>query len=279
MLLDENKILCLKNIELDYEKEKNKIFCNNFIYKNNFIKYNNEIYYLKKCNSKRDMSHLLNEIVGEYINKYFNLCSVHNILVKYYDKDMTYAVITRNFVDNRKKYHYFDDKLFVNIDNDFSVGLDNLDNLDYVFDSECNKIEVDDNNLDIFVKNIKKLIVRDFITRQTDRHSENIIVKRLNNKVYLMPIFDCENSFYNDDYYTFYHIFDFNLLLNKVCYVARHDYYFQELLMRAMKLDIGFILDEIEKNYPIKLNNNEKECYREVIESQKNKIKKYRLIR
>ena len=33
------------------------------------------------------------------------------------------------------------------------------------------------------------------------------------------------------------------------------------------------------KNYPIKLNNNEKECYREVIERQKNKIKKYRLIR
>lgn len=33
MLLYENKISCLKNIELDYEKEKDKIFCNNFIYK------------------------------------------------------------------------------------------------------------------------------------------------------------------------------------------------------------------------------------------------------
>lgn len=37
MLLYENKIPCLKNIELDYEKEKDKIFCLIL-----FIKYNNE---------------------------------------------------------------------------------------------------------------------------------------------------------------------------------------------------------------------------------------------
>ena len=94
-----------------------------------------------------------------------------------------------------------------------------------------------------------------------------------------MPIFDYEHSFYNDDYFTFYHIFDFNLLLDKVCYIIRHDYYFQELLIHAMKLDIEYIIDRIENDYSIKLDNKEKECYREVIERQKNKIKKYRLIR
>ena len=277
MKIDENKISYLESIEIVEKKDENKLFYKDSCYKNNFIKYNNQIYYLKKCNPHRNMSHILNEIIGEYISKYFNLNTVHNILIR--DKDKKYGVMTRNFIDNKDDYFYFDNSLFVNLENTPLVGLDNLNNLDYVFDKKSKQIQLDDNNLNIFIKNVKKLIVRDFITRQTDRHSENIIVRCIENKVYLMPIFDYEHSFCNDDYYTFYHIFDFNLLLDKVCYIIRHDYYFQELLIHAMKLDIKYIIDRIENDYSIKLDNKEKECYREVIERQQNKIKKYRLIR
>ena len=48
-----------------------------------------------------------NDNIGEtYISKYFNLNTVHNILIR--DKDKKYGVMTRNFIDNKDDYFYFD---------------------------------------------------------------------------------------------------------------------------------------------------------------------------
>lgn len=277
MQLNEDKIKCI-DYNIINKEDEDKVFYTDFFYKDNFIKYNNKIYYLKKCIYSRNMSHILNEIIGEYVSKYFKLDTVHNILIKY-GIDMKYGLITKNFVDNRKYYYYFNDTLFVKLNNDSLVGLDNLYNLDLVYDKNYNIIKVDNNCLNIFIKNIKKLIIRDFITKQTDRHSKNMVIKCINDKIFLMPIFDYEHSFYNDDCLAFNHIFDFDLLLDKVCYIVRNDDYFEQLLKYAMNMNINDIINEVEYNYHIKLDKYEVECYNNVVELQKSKIKKYRLIR
>ena len=128
------------------------------------------------------------------------------------------------------------------------------------------------------LEDIKKLLVRDFISSQSDRHNCNMIFKVEKNNVCLMPVYDYEHSFMNNKFGEFFHIFDFDLKLKKVREYIRNDYTFQQLLIKAYYLNPEIIIEELENTYPVRLTQEERKAYIYIINNKQEKIKKYRLI-
>lgn len=247
---------------------------------NRFIKLDNTLYYFKKAYNHKYI-YLLNELMGELVSKYFKLQTVHNELIKYtneYNK-IRYGLISKNFIDNPKNCKYLSSKLFPNLDKEKDIGLDNLNNLKTVIDNDKYYRETNNITYAKLLEDLKKLIIRDFITSQTDRHNYNMIFKIIDNNICLMPVFDYEHSFMNNEYRTFFHIFDFNLKLKKVREYIKNDNIFQQLLYKSYSLKPELLIEELEDIYPVKLNDIEKDSYIYSINKKQELIKKYKLIK
>jgi hypothetical protein len=275
MLVDSNDVTQLT--EEDFEN----VFCDKK-YKKDFIKLNGVIYHKKD----RLGQTLLNELVGENVSEYFNLQTVKSIIAmsssgESISKINNYVLLTKLFTNKNNKYDTYE--IFTESKYYEDVGLDNLDRLQTIYPLDVRKdILVDEKDKITIIRDFKKLLVRDFMTDQTDRTSSNFTLQYCENHIELMPVFDYEHSF--GDYYGYYrnhffHIFDFDLRLLKVIEYARKDEYLQELLHLAMDLDMSRRIQMLEDEYCTCLTDNEKEKYNSVIKKNKSLIREHKLLR
>ena len=260
------------------KEDKKQIFSYDFK-ENRFIKINDQLYFFKKAYNHKYI-YLINELMGELISKYFDLQTVHNEVIKYtneYDR-RRYGIISKNFIDNPSLCKYLSRSLFPDLKKEENIGLDNLNNLKNMIDKEKYYREISNGTYAKLLEDIKKLLVRDFISSQSDRHNCNMIFKVVKNNVCLMPVYDYEHSFMNNKFGEFFHIFDIDLKLKKVREYIRNDYTFQPLLIKAYYLNPEIIIEELENTYPVRLTQEEREAYSYIINNKQEKIKKYRLI-
>ena len=277
MTYTENKFIELENLEdiRIKQNEKKNIFCNEY-YENNFIKYNGKIYYVKFNNNYS----IFNELLGEKISEYFGLQTIKNMLVKLQTEkgQILHGTMSLNFVKQNENYSHFDKNIFPFIRNNDGVGLDNLNRL-RIFKGK-NMIHIMDKKCYIeLLCDLKKLIVRDYISRQCDRNSKNIMLKYKGNKVKLMPVYDYENSFFLNFYSEYCNIFNFDYRNKIVKDFVRNDNYFQELMYRAMDIDIFSLIEMIEDEYGVHLKDEEKIDYSNFISLRKSMIRGFNLIR
>lgn len=254
--------------------DKKKIFCD-FNYSHQFVKKDDVIYHIKL----RKINYVVNEILGELISEYFGLETVKSqILID--DKPNYYWLLSKNFTNINEKYSYLTEDLFPRLDKNYFIGLDNLNNLNVIYDTEQDKFyNVDKNDLRKLLLNLKKLIVRDFITNQMDRHYKNYLFGYENNHIRLMPIYDYESSFKSEYRTKYFQLFDFNLTNPKVCLYVKGDASFQELLEIALNLNVRELINKMCDEYFLKLSIVEKWDYESVIREKKKDIKRYKLIR
>lgn len=236
-----------------------------------FCKINNELYHYKV----RTMRYVLNELLGENVSMYFGLDTVQSIFMRHESFKEKYILLTKIFEMHDYDYAYFNKNTFPNIEKTNDVGLDNLDKLDVV----SYKGKIQNYNVYALKYNLKKMIVRDFITNQTDRHEKNFLFKINKSNIELLPLFDYEYSFYCDFFESFQNLFNFDLNSKKVVKLLREDEDFQLLLIKAMEMNIDRLFEKIEDEYPVFFGTGAKEMYKDVVLKNQNKILEYKLIK
>lgn len=254
------------------DEDKKSIFCSPK-YSHQFVKKDDVIYHAKL----RRINLVVNEILGELISEYFDLDTVKSKIFRGGQPRYCW-LLTKNFTNFNEKYSYFTDKLFPNLN--LEEGLDKLYCLYQIYDKEIDKIyTVDENDLKKLILSLKKLIVRDFMTNQVDRHYANFVLCYDKSFIKLMPVFDYEHSFKDGTIAKEFNIFDFKIWNDSAQDFIKEDDTFQELFEKALKLNMRKIIKKMCEEYPIRLSSSEKWDYESVTRERKNDIKRYKLIR
>jgi len=252
------------------EEDKKHLFCKN-MYINEFIKKDNIIYHKKHTSLER----IVNELLNEMISDYFELKTVHSTL---YKDDNCLYLLNKLFTNKNNKYSYLDDILFPNLS--LHDSLYNLDKLNLIYDSEYNKkYTITNKSCEELKLNLKKLVVRDFITMLSDRWSANIIFEYDKSNIKLMPVFDYEMSFKQGSENPYINIIKMNLYNDKDIEYIKNDIIFQQLLEKAMLINMKEFFSKLKEKHNIKLSSNEKWDYENIIKERKNTIKSYKLIK
>lgn len=236
-----------------------------------FCKYQKDIYHFKIRNN---LEIIVNELLGEIVSEYFKLDTVKTKLYKNHCWD-GYVLMTKMFDVKGYDVIKLSPEYFTNVKIKDNVGLDNLKRLENIKYKDKERKY----NVELLKLSLKKMIIRDLITNQTDRHENNFLFKVSKNEVIMLPLFDYEHSFFHDRYEHFYNLFDFDLNLKKVIKMIRIDDEFQELLYRAMDLNIYKIIYQLQDEYPVVLHHSDMVKYSRIISDKKEQIKKYKLIR
>lgn len=273
MLVNNPLILTKENVTKPEKQFEQDIICNP-VYQKNFIQYNGNIYYAKNTRF------IANELIGEYISKYFNLQTINNIIAQVEEEVIPHrycnkVLLTELFTSRYNQYYQID--TFDKVKFYDNIGLRNLNNLE-IF----NGVNLTKENLENLTQDLKKLIIRDFMTNQRDRHKENFIFEMNSSKeVKLCPVYDYEHSFGvgTSSYSRYFNIFNFDLNDKKVLKFILIDIYLQELLHMAMDLKIEKILSQIEQEHDCTFFDHEKEKYKKVIHENQKSIKNKRLIK
>ena len=275
MIVDNKKLFVYKNIYRNNltESDKENLFCQSSQIKN-FSKIGKNIFHVKE---RYDSIYILNELIGEKISEHFNIDTVKSILATNDSDYKSYILLTKIFTNKNEFYSTFDNLFFkAKINNE--IGLDNLKKLKkYIYNGE--KHYMDNKNFKNLKYKIKKMVIRDYITSQSDRHNYNFLFKVQNNFIDLLPLFDYEHSFSENIYCRFNNYFNFDLSLEKVIKYIKTEQEFQEILHKAMDININKIIKEIENEYPIKFEEFEKHDYIDIINENKEKILKHKLLK
>lgn len=254
------------------DEDKKSIFCSPK-YSHQFVKKDDVIYHAKL----RRINLVVNEILGELISEYFDLDTVKSKIFRGGQPHYCW-LLTKNFTIFNEKYSYFTDKLFPNLS--LEKGLNKLNNLGQIYISEEDKYyTVDENDLKKLILSLKKLIVRDFMTNQVDRHYANFVLCYDKSFIKLMPVFDYEHSFKDGTIAKEFNLFDFKIWNDSAQNFIKEDDTFQELFEKALKLNMRKIIKKMCEEYPIRLSSSEKWDYESVTRERKNDIKRYKLIR
>lgn len=264
MELIESKILRLEDqhIELLTTEEEKNLFCTHK-HINEFKKINGKIYKIKNTTL------ILDELIGEEVSKYFKLQTVDSTIAMEGD---SICLLTELFTRPGAEYGNFYN--FKDVDANTLVGLDNLDRLRYFKSEKQDKIiTISKKSYNKLLKDIKKMIVRDFITTQRDRHSKNFMFEVEGNKVELMPIYDYEYSFGHGLRYRprYIGLFDMRLDLKKVREYIKGDKYLQFLLYKSLNVNIISIAGLL-KNKGVIVNPYEIEEYINYVDWNKQEI-------
>ncbi len=255
------------------EVDRKKLFYTDK-HKFSFVKIDGVLYHIKM----RQIIYIVNELIGELISQYFKLDTVKSTMYKD-ENESYYWLLSKVFTNEKERYSYLD-WLFPDLINSSTIGLDNLNNLSRIYSLSHRKIyDVSKSDLEKLSLSLRKLIVRDFITNQTDRHSANFMFSIYRSHVKLMPVYDYEHSFKKAEMLKYLGYFDFDLNKEKVIKFVQNDDIFQELLEVAMCLDMKKIIKQLEEEYPILLNILEKYDYSSIIRKKQNEIKRYKLLR
>ena len=266
-IIDEN-IENIKPFERLTDREKKELFCNK-CYEEHFIKKDGIIYHRRN----NIPEFLLNELIGELISEYFDIKTVKSILYKSNDS-FKYTLLTKLFTNNNENYSYID-KLFPNYQKREDIF--NLNNLNKIYLN--NKII--NMNIDSHIKllrELKKMIVLDYIIDNRDRVNINFIFNQDKDKVELKELFDFESAFTKITNKN-YNVFKFNLNKKHDVKYLKNDEEFNELFELALNLDINKIFKRLKDEYPIILNSKDKLLYESVIKKKQNEIKTYKLVK
>lgn len=246
-------------------------------YWHNLIELNGIKYYYK---AKKKIN-LLNELVGEKISLYYNIPTVKSKIVSYENikninlKTMTFALVTKLFFESGLNYIKITN--FQNEINCERINIYNLDNLNkYINPSNNDTISIDEYYFKILKKDLQKLIIRDYITDQDDRHDDNFLFGCSNSYVELAPLYDYEQAFL--DRVPYVNKFNFNLENSYDFEYVKNDDYIKYLLHQTMEMNIKNILEEIEEEYQIIIENEEQENYCNIINKKKELIRKSNII-
>lgn len=271
-LLDSSKIWFLdKNFKLanveTYPIENKR-------YKKSFIVINDDIYKIKK----RNIFILYNELLGEAISEYFKLKTVKSILTTFsnintnLDK-LNLFLLTKSFIDNNKLYTNINNLDILEYFNCFEM----INSLKCYYNEDLHLFEfIDKNDLEEIKKDLKKMVIRDYITNQGDRNRNNFLFEYNNSHVKMMPLYDYEHSFMFRKYTN---KFEFDPLDRDIRCHIHNDLYIQELLIKALNLNIDLIFNKILDEYRITLNKQEQENYTKILDSKKKEILEYKLIK
>lgn len=249
-------------------------------YKKYFKKYNNNIYHCKNI-IHNELEFFVNELIGQIVSRYFNLPIKKSTI---YMDDIYYYLLTGNFIEENKCYKNVSDDIFPKI---YFYGIcpsrlsiDNLNNFNYIRETSGEEIKkTDREDLKKFLYQLKAMIIGDFIRNQKDRLCRNFMIEICGNHVKLCPLYDFEHSFLIVRKYAVEeNVFDFNIEDKKICKYVRRDDDFQKLLYMAMDINFNNIIEELYDEYGIVLTDEEKKDYMNVINDNKNRIKKHKLI-
>jgi len=257
-------------LELNNEDKKN-LFCSN-TYINDFVKKDEIIYHKKQTTLKRTV----NELIGEMISDYFNLNTVHSFLCRDYNNYL--YLLNELFTNKNNKYGYLNKNLFPNFL--ITKNLENLNSLNLIYDKEYNKkYTITNESFSKLKNNLKKLIIRDFITLTSDRWEKNIMFDYDKNIVRLMPVFDYEFSFKEGSLDPYNNVFKIRLNDKKTIDFIRNDDTIQENLEKAMLLNMKYIFTRLKEEHNINLSITEKWDYKNIIRERKKDIMSYKLIK
>lgn len=276
MLIFDKKVDDIYPYDILNKDDEANLFCEIY-YKYQFIKKNGLIYH----SVTRDKVKIINELIGELVSEYFDLQTVKSVLYKKKSanlKERKYFLLTKIFTNKEFKYSYINE-LFPDYKSfkDDSNPLNNLNRLKRIQDENGIIHNVSKDVVNKLVNDLKKMIIRDFITGTSDRHEENFVLRYDDNFVELMPLFDYEYSFKLGGRWG--NIFGIDLRNEKIVEFLRNDDKFQELLIKAIELKLNYIFKRLEDEYPIRLSSTEKWDYNEELKLTKENIKKYELIR
>ena len=269
MYVDQSKVILLNKYE-DYsltEEDYKNIFCSE-CYLKNFIKKDGIIYH-ERHEYAKFKNCLINELICEEVAKYLRVQTVDSFPATYDTKNI--VLLSKIFTNKNQKIGYITD---FNVH--FSKDVENLKDLSCYSLDKKEYITLNKKCKEKLIKDLKKMIICDFITCQTDRHENNFSFSFDKKNVQLLPLFDYELSFFtkfreNDNF------FQFNLDKESVLAFVRNDKVFQYLLTKIMNLNIEMISEHLIKK-GIYLNSGEKYIYGKIIDERKNTIKEKRLI-
>lgn len=230
-------------------------------------------FYHKKRIYKDDV---VNELLGRIISEYLGDDKVDTKIIR--DEGDRFSVLTENFINTKKKYINLHNNIFYKLKFDkWRLDISSID----LFDEICvkNKIyKVDKNDLIQLNYKLKMMIVSDYIRKHSDRDFKNFMFEYDKTHCRLMPLYDFEFSFLEYEK-VLKNTFNFNLKSKNVRNYIRNDAQFQDLLDLVMKMDMKLIFEKLLDEYPIRMKKEEMIKYKNVVLENKDKIKKYELIK
>lgn len=200
-----------------------------------------------------DLIYVLNELVGEKISEYFALETAHYQLARInFNMFNKYGITSANFCSPSNEYKRITDLNFSHSDE-----FDWLDNIKVLCknNDEYKRLLLD----------LKKLFIRDFMSRERDRNISNFLFKINANGVRLAPLFDYEGSFFGDVDYYFNPLGMLDTNNMNTCDLLKHDQDFRVLLERLLNFNIEKSLENIEEENNFHIPIEFKEYYKQQI--------------
>lgn len=215
--------------------------------------------------------HFVNELLGEVISEYFGLDTVHYkvALLKIAGKKQEYGLLSENFCSP--------DYLYTRTW-DYNLGRRNIFELDKLAEI-CDTHEESKKLL----SDMKKFIIRDFYTSQSDRHGNNFLFKEKKDGSEgkrLAPLYDYENSFESIDPEIYGNqILYLNMKNPDLPHFFKNDPEYQESLCKIRDANMDKFLKTVEERHNILIPSEYKEHYRQNDKRKKDIVKTNRLIK
>lgn len=254
---------------------------NHNIYENGlWIQMDGKIFYFK---AMKDLFSTINDLLGVKITEYFGLPSVKYKVAKgCFNGEEVFGLLSK--YERAEGYQY-----------------NNLEDIVY---SEDSIIERPYNICDLsFIRSfedayqgtqlpnqLKTLIIRDFVTNETDRKMSEIHIRKKEGLTEIDKIFDfekewnllgdesSESTVTEDDIELKYKIFGLLTLTEKDYSYLRSDPVFQNTLNKFLELETAALLEQVEIETPIIISQMDYDYYSLYTETMKSKLKKQKII-
>ena len=250
------------------------------IYDNGFwIQLDDKLYYFKTI---KTITRLINDLLGVKITEYFELPSVQYKIAKgFYNGEEIYGLISKYQRNKEYKYSNLYD-LAYSEDSPITEPYD-IRNLSFLKSLESAYSGT------ILPNQLKKLIVRDFVTNEKDRKMSEIHIREKNNIIEIDKIFDYEIEWNlvgeanttdiddieinKEDINLDYKIPGLLSLTKKDLSYIQNDPIFQKNLLKFMDMEVASMLEQIELENKIVLTQSDYDYYSLYAETVKSKIK------
>lgn len=210
---------------------------------NNWVEIDGDVYYYKKT---RSADKITKELLGEYISKYMDLETVTYILAR--DRDGISGLLSENYRESDIEYvqsYQLTSKELAHILRTINIPI-------FSRDKELEEA-------------LAKYIMRNFYTASGDRDG-NVLCQRVNDKVYLAPLYDYECSFnmvyrerYTDKLFVLedgnYFPIDIESIFRMVKKSKVMEYYYDRIMSFDMGGTLGMIEDDNGIIIPDKLKD------------------------
>ncbi len=226
---------------------------------------------------------LLNDLLGVKITESFQLPSVHYKLAEgYYQGEKLYGLLCQSQETKENPYQTLEELIFnydFLIQDDFSIK-----NLSVIrmFDKEYSNY--------VLPKQLKTLIVRDFVTNEQNRKMSDIKINKTAEVIAISELANFENEWSlsiikeredcddldinQEEIQLYYQIPGLLTLSEKEANYIRKDDIFQENLAHFLKMDVNGLLEQVELETHLPIIQKDYDYYSLYQETVKQKLKK-----